>query len=93
MISTGDDMNGAGGQSSENADQHELMESVAEFCRSGTTQIHTAPRLVVLAALVSISIYTWAKLLTTGWSIGCKWLLLRIKSRFNGFIENDLHYR
>ena len=38
VISTGDDMNGTGCKSSENADQHQLMESETEFCRSGTTQ-------------------------------------------------------
>ena len=42
MISTGDDMNGTGCKSSENADQHQLMESETEFCRSGTTQLPIA---------------------------------------------------
>ena len=43
VISTGDDMNGTGCKSSENADQHQLMESETEFCRSGTTQLPIAP--------------------------------------------------
>ena len=83
VISTGDDMNGTGCKSSQNADQHQLMESETEFCRSGTSWILTRPHrfagagehfLIYLGKIAHDRVEHWLQMVVTANQKPIQWL-------------------